>query len=49
MDGGLNISSKIEKINLSIYRVSQDKVINNEGNMLLDMCKFNSISILNGR
>ena len=49
MDGSLNISSKIEKTNLSKYRVSQDKIINNEGNMLLDMCKSNSMLILNGR
>ena len=39
MNGSLNISSKIEKTNLSKYRISQDKIINNEGNMLLDMCR----------
>ena len=49
MDGSLNISSKLEKTNLSKHRVSQDKIINNEGNMLLDMCKSNSMLILNGR
>ena len=49
MDGTLNISSKLEKTNLSKHRVSQDKIINNEGNMLLDMCKSNSMQILNGR
>ena len=49
MDGSLNISSKLEKTNLSKYRVSQDKIINNEGNMLLDMCKSKSMLILNSR
>ena len=49
MDGSLNISSKLEKTNLSKHRLSQDKIINNEGNMLLDMCKSNSMLILNGR
>ena len=29
--------------------MSQDKIINNEGNMLLDMCKSNSMLILNSR
>ena len=48
-DGSLNIPSKIEKTNVSKYRVSQDKIINNEGNMLLDMCKSNSMLIFNGR
>ena len=49
MDDSLNISSKIEKTNLSKYRVSQDKIINNEGNVLLDMSKSNSMLILNSR
>ena len=49
MDGSLNISSKLEKTNLSKQSVSQDKIINNEGNMLLDMCKSNSMLIRNGR
>ena len=49
LDGSLNISSKLEKTNLSNHRVSQDKIINNEGNMLLDMCKSNGMLILNGR
>ena len=48
-DGSLNIPSKIEKTNISKYRVSQDEIINNEGNMLLDMCKSNSMLIFNGR
>ena len=43
MDGSLNIATKIEKTN-----VSQDKLINNEGNILLDMYKSNSMLILNG-
>ena len=47
--GSLNISSKIEKTNLSKYSVSQEKIINNEDNMLFDMCKSNSMLILNGR
>ena len=29
--------------------MSEDKIINNEGNILLDMCKSNSMLILNGR
>ena len=49
MDGSLNISSKLERTNLSKHRVSQDKIINNEGNMLLYMCKSKSRLILNGR
>ena len=49
MGDSLNISSKTEKTNLSKYRVSQDKITNNEGNMLLDMCNSNSMLILNGR
>ena len=48
MDGSLNISSKIEKINLSMHCVSQ-KITNNERNMLLGICKFNSMLILNGQ
>ena len=49
MDGSLNISSKLEKINSSKHRVFQDKIINNVGNMLFDMCKSKSMLILNGR
>ena len=49
MDGSLNISSNLEKTKLSKHRVSQDKIINNEGSMLLDVCKSNSMLILNGR
>ena len=49
MDGSLNISSKLERTNLSKHCVPQDKIINNEGNMLLDMCKSKSMLILNGR
>ena len=30
-------------------RTSQDKIINNEGNMLIDTCKLNNLFILNGR
>ena len=49
MVDSLNISSEVEKTNLSKYRVSQDKIINNEDSMLLDMCKSNNMLILNGR
>ncbi|MCG8113215.1 MAG: reverse transcriptase domain-containing protein [Candidatus Thiodiazotropha taylori] len=49
MDESFKISSKIENHNISKFRVSQDKVINNEGNMLLDTCKKNNLLILNGR
>ena len=33
MNRSLNISSKLEKTNISKHRVSQDKIINNEGKM----------------
>ena len=48
IEGSVNISSKLEKTK-SKHPVSQDKIIKNEGNMLLDMCKSNSMLILNGR
>ena len=42
-------SSILDKCNMPKIRVSQDKTINNEGNMLIDICKANSLFILNGR
>lgn len=44
-----NVTSTFEQWNLSKYRASQDKTVNNEGNMLLDICKSNNLLILNGR
>ena len=49
MDGCLNISSKLEKTNLSKHRVFHNKIINNVVNMLFDMCKPKCMLILNGR
>ena len=49
MDGSLNTSSKIEKTDLSKNLASQDNIINNVGNVLLNMCKSNSMLLLNGR
>ena len=45
MDGSPNISSKLEKPNLSKHRVSQDKIINNEGNMLLSFKVYSNHSV----
>ena len=42
-------SSVLDKCNLPKIRTSQDKIVNNEGNMLIDICKTNSLFILNGR
>ena len=42
-------SSSLDSIKFSKCRVSQDTVINNAGNLLLDMCKSNNLFILNGR
>ena len=43
MDGSLNISSKIEKKKI-IDALCVPKITNNEGNMLLDICKSNANS-----
>ena len=48
MEGSLNISSKLERQIIEAPFACQDRIINNEGNMLLDMCR-NSMLILNGR
>ena len=42
-------SSILDQCNLPKIRTSQDKIINNEGNMLIDLCKSNNLFILNGR
>ena len=44
-----NASSSLDSIKFSKCRVSQDAVINNAGNLLLDMCKTYNLFILNGR
>ena len=43
-----NASSKLDGSKFSKNRVSQDTIVNNEGNLLLDMCKSNNF-ILNRR
>ena len=42
-------SSVLDKCYLPNIRTSQDKIINYEGNMLIDLCKANSLFILNSR
>lgn len=44
-----NVASILEQCNLSKERTSQDKINNNEGNKLIDICKSNNLFILNGR
>ena len=43
------ISSILDKCNMPKICVSQDKSINNEGNMLIGICKANSLFILNDK
>ena len=42
-------SSILDKCNLPNIRMSQNKIINNEGNMLIYICKANGLFILNER
>ena len=42
-------SAILDQYNLPKVRTSQDKIINNEGNMLIDTSKLNNLFILNGR
>ena len=42
-------STVLNQFALAKIRTSQDKTINNEGNMLIDTCKSNNLFILNGR
>ena len=44
-----NISSLLTQFNFDHTRSSKDKVLNNEGKFLLDLCKSNNLFILNGR
>ena len=44
-----NVSSLLNNCKLSELRTSQDQMVNNEGNLLLDICKSNNLLILNGR
>ena len=44
-----SVSSVLDQCKLPKKRTSQDKVINNEGNKLIDICKSNNLFILNGR
>ena len=42
-------STVLNQFGLTKIRTSQDKTVNNEGNMLIDTCKSNNLFILNGR
>ena len=44
-----NVSSLLNNCKLSELRTSRDQLVNNEGNLLLDICKSNNLLILNGR
>ena len=44
-----NKSEELDKININKYRVSQDSVVNSNGNILIDICINNNLFILNGR
>ena len=44
-----NISSMLSQFNLAENRVSKDKSSNNEGNLLIEICKSNNLFILNDR
>ena len=44
-----NVSDKLNYFHFSRERTSQDVTVNNEGNMLLDVCKANNRFMLNGR
>ena len=42
-------SEELDKININKYRVSQDSMVNSNGNKLIDICINNHLFILNGR
>ena len=44
-----SVSSILDQCKLPKKCTSQDKVINNEGNKLIDICKSNKLFILSGR
>lgn len=44
-----NVSAILPKLNMNIHRNAQDSICNNEGNILLEICKSNNLFILNGR
>ena len=44
-----NVSSLLMQSNLECTRSSKDKNLNNEGKLLIDICKTNNLIILNGR
>ena len=44
-----NISCLLEQRNLDRHRVSKDNISNNEGNLLIEICRINNLFILNGR
>ena len=44
-----NAASILDQYKLPRERISQDKIINNEGNKLMDICKYDNLFILNGR
>ena len=41
--------SGLEKLNIQLHRKSQDKKKNNNGYKLIEACKNNNLTILNGR
>ena len=49
MISNFNAASILDQCKLPKHRISQDKVFNNEGNKLIDICKSNYLFILNGR
>ena len=38
-----NISCLLEQFNLNMHRVSKDNVSNNEGNLLIEICRSNNL------
>ena len=44
-----NVASILDRCKLPKQPISQNKVFNNEGNKLIDICKSNNLFILNGR
>ena len=43
-----NVSDKLDYFHFSRERTAQDVTVNNEGNVLLDVCKANNLFMLNG-
>ena len=49
LNNPFDVSPALMEKGLSKQRNSKDKIINNEGNKLLEICKTNNLIILNGR